>query len=66
MFDIPECNMDTCTSACRTHYEEQCGQDDSKLDAMCMAADGVSHIFNQYTTLGALILAFIAMTIFRI
>jgi hypothetical protein len=31
-----------------------------------MAADGVSHIFNQYTTLGALILAFIAMTIFRI
>ncbi len=66
MFPIdPQCTTEACIAACPGKFPDQCGQDHSVVDGMCMSG-GASHTFNQYTTMGALILAFITTTIFRI
>jgi hypothetical protein len=67
MFTIDGCTTQLCIEQCQENYPQYCTGDGVTVDGECMGSMGKSsHIFNQYTTLGALILAFIAMAIFRI
>lgn len=37
MFDLPDqCTDDACKTACPSKFPDQCGQDDSVVDGMCM------------------------------
>jgi hypothetical protein len=80
MFDMNLCSDELCGVQCKRRYAVDCGSPDSRMEAMCMAplstttatpmttatCMSASHIFNQYTTLGAFILAFIATVMLRI
>jgi len=67
-FDEPGFSLTNCTDAmclenCKTRYPTDCAGENPNLVAMCMSA---SHIYNRYTTIGAFILVFSVIAMFRI